>query len=159
MIHLVCGGAGAGKTTYSTALQGELGAIRFSIDEWMVTLFEDDSPSDPDFAWITARLARCDTQIWTVAKDLARRDVASVLDLGFQRAEHRAQFRQKAMATGLGVRLHYLDVAADERWRRVCRRNAEQGETYSLTVTRPMFDFIERLWEPPTTAELRAFNG
>ena len=26
-------------------------------------------------------------------------------------------------------------------------------------VTREMFDFVESLWEPPTDAEMRAYNG
>jgi pantothenate kinase-related protein Tda10 len=38
-VILVCGPVGAGKTTYSMALAKEIGAIRFSIDPWMQTLF------------------------------------------------------------------------------------------------------------------------
>ena len=34
-------------------------------------------------------------------------------------------------------------------------------ETYQLgfDVTREMFDFVEGLWEPPTDAEMLAYNG
>jgi hypothetical protein len=40
-------------------------------------------------------------------------------------------------------------------------RNAQKGETYQLgfDVTREMFDFVEGLWEPPTEAEMLAYNG
>jgi len=40
-------------------------------------------------------------------------------------------------------------------------RNAQKGETYQLgfDVTREMFDFVEGLWEPPTDAEMLAYNG
>jgi len=39
LIHLVCGSTGAGKTTYARALSERIGAVRFSIDEWMTALF------------------------------------------------------------------------------------------------------------------------
>ena len=44
LIHLIWGSTGAAKTTYALQLAPELGAIRFSIDEWMAALFWMDSP-------------------------------------------------------------------------------------------------------------------
>jgi hypothetical protein len=40
-------------------------------------------------------------------------------------------------------------------------RNAQKGETYQLgfDVTREMFDFVEGIWEPPTDAEMLAYDG
>ena len=57
------------------------------------------------------------------------------------------------------MRLHHLDVDAEERWLRVQRRNVERGDTYRLEVTREMFDFVETLWEPPMDAEFARLNG
>ena len=34
LLHMVCGGVGAGKTTYARKLADEIGGLRFSIDEW-----------------------------------------------------------------------------------------------------------------------------
>ena len=34
-----------------------------------------------------------------------------------------------------------------------------RGETFSLDVPKWMFDFMEKVWEPPTPAEMRAYNG
>ena len=39
LIHLICGSTGAGKTTYALELAERIGAVRFSIDEWMTALF------------------------------------------------------------------------------------------------------------------------
>jgi predicted kinase len=102
LIHLICGSTGAGKTNYALRLSDHLEGIRFSIDEWMATLFWMDTPQPLN-----------------------------------------------------------LDVPAEERWRRVETRNTRKGETYQLgfDVTREMFDFVERLWEPPTHAEMIAYNG
>ena len=64
-----------------------------------------------------------------------------------------------ATAAGLGVRLHFVDVDPAERWRRVEGRNHDRGETFRLAVTRPMFDFIETIWQPPDAGEMAALNG
>jgi hypothetical protein len=52
-----------------------------------------------------------------------------------------------------------VDLPVDERWRRVEQRNKARGETFSLTVDRAMFDFMEGRWEPPAKAEWQANGG
>jgi predicted kinase len=157
-IHLVAGSTGAGKTTFSMRLADEEGALRLSIDEWMVALFGPDQPAQIEFAWMMERVNRCEAVMWTVALDAARRGVSSVIDCGLTRADHRRKWAELALEAGLPVVLHHLDVPADECWRRVERRNTERGETFRLEVTREMFDFVETLWEPPTAEEMAALN-
>jgi predicted kinase len=157
MIHLICGSTGAGKTTYAVRLSAELGAVRFSIDEWMTALFWMDTPQPLVPAWSGERVERCLSQIWAVASQVAARGVPCVLDGGFSAA----RFARLASEAKLSAQLHFLDVPAEERWRRVQARNAERGATYQLDfdVTREMFDFVEALWEPPTEAEMAALDG
>ncbi len=159
LIHLVTGSTGAGKTTYALKLAVEIGAVRFSIDDWMVSLFGPDQPATLDFAWMMARVNRCEAQMWALILQTAALGVPCILDVGLTKAQHRTKFADLARAAGLRVQLHHVDVPVEERWRRVERRNAEKGETFRLEVTRPMFNFIERMWEPPTEAEMRALNG
>lgn len=159
MIHLICGSTGAGKTTYANELRQQLGALHLSIDDWMVTLFAPDAPPQMSWPWIEERVLRCERQILATALDLACTDVPSILDLGLQRADQRRRVAERAAAAGVGVRLHFLDIDAGERWRRVERRNEQQGETFRMKVTRPMFDFIETIWQPPTPEEMSAFDG
>jgi predicted kinase len=160
-VHLICGSTGAGKTTYALRLSDDIGAVRFSIDEWMSALFWMDTPQPLDPAWSIERVERCSSMIWRTALDVAMRGVPVILDIGLTRAEVRAKYAALAREAGLGVRLHFVEVPADERWRRVEARNSRKGETYQLTfdVTREMFDFVETLWEPPTEAELAACDG
>jgi len=157
--HLVCGSTGAGKTTHALRLVQELGALHFSIDDWMVRLFGPDQSPKRDWPWIAERLGRCEPLIVETAVEVGRRGVSSVLDLGFQRGDHRQRIAQRALGVGLAVRLHFIDVSAEERWRRVDNRNDARGETYRVTVTRPMFDFIESIWQPPSTDEMAALDG
>ncbi len=159
MIHLICGSTGAGKTTYANELRHRLGALHLSIDDWMVTLFATDTPPQMSWPWIEERVLRCERQILATALDLARTGAPSILDLGLQRADQRRRVAERAAAAGVGVRLHFLDIDATERWRRVERRNEQQGETFRMKVTRPMFDFIETIWQPPTAEEMSALDG
>jgi hypothetical protein len=75
------------------------------------------------------------------------------------RLDRRQRVARQAQAAGLTVRLHFIDVPAEERWRRVSGRNGVQGETYRVTVIRPMFDFIESIWQPPSPDEMAALDG
>ena len=159
MIHLICGSTGAGKTTYATRLRQQLGALHLSIDDWMVTLFVPDLPPQRDWPWVEERLLRCEQQILVTALELARTGVPSILDLGLQRVAQRRRVAEHASAAGIGVRLHFLDVDAKERWRRVEQRNRQQGETFRMKVSRPMFDFIETIWQPPTDDEMSVLDG
>jgi predicted kinase len=159
LFHIICGSTGAGKSTYSRKLAEEVGGLHFAIDDWMVTLFWKDSPQPIEFAWAMERVNRCEAQIAKLALAGCARGVAAVLDLGFTKAEHRAKFAEIARAARVGVKLHFLDVAADVRWERVEGRNAEKGDSYSLEVNREMFDFVEGMWQPPDAAEMAALNG
>jgi predicted kinase len=157
--HLVCGSTGAGKTTYALDLTQRLDGIRFSIDEWMIGLFSKDKPEPLPFDWVAERVERCEQQIGRMATRCARAGAAPVLDLSFLRARSRVNFVALAEQTGFSVALHFLDVPAEERWKRVQARNETRGETFSLEISKGMFDFMEKLWEPPSPAEMHAYNG
>jgi len=161
LIHLICGSTGAGKTTYALGLTQRLSGVRFSIDDWMTTLFWKDSPQPIEPAWAIERIERCYAQIWSTARQVAARGVPCVLDLGFIQVSNRDKFAALAREAGLAAQLHLLDVPAEERWRRVRARNLDKSETYQLDfdVTREMFDFVESMWEPPTEEEMRALHG
>lgn len=151
---LVCGGTGAGKTTYSIALAKEIGAVRFSIDPWMKTLFEKDLTRF-DFEWISERVQRCTQQIWSVSKQILALQGNVVLDLAFQSKQQRSTAFEQAKQLGITAELHYLDVPSDIRKKRVAKRNQEKDpEVYSFEVTDFMFDFMEPKFEVPDEAEL-----
>jgi predicted kinase len=158
-VIIITGSTGAGKTSYAIDLAKRLGGVRFSIDEWMTTMFWMDSPNPIEFEWTMARIGRCEAQILEQVAALSALGVPSVLDLGFTRADHRARFASAATTMRATASLHWVDVPTDERWRRVQQRNAEKGETFAMTVDRDMFDFMEGQWQPPGEAEMTAMNG
>ena len=152
-VHMVYGPSGAGKTTFSIELAGQLNGVHFSIDRWMQDLFGDDLPETLSFEWLYARVRRCEERIWAMAKTLVPLDVNVVLDLGFMTRADRQRFEVYAQNAGFELERHYLTASKKERRERVMARNEEQGETYAVTVSPDMFEFADGLFEPPAPAE------
>ena len=115
-IILIVGCTGAGKTTYALKLADKLGAVRFSIDEWMTALFWADSPQPLQFQWTMERVERCEAQIFAMARQLAGRGITSVLDLGFTKLAHRDKFREFAAEAGLAAAVHFPLAAIRSRY-------------------------------------------
>ncbi|WP_174301766.1 ATP-binding protein [Caulobacter sp. S45] len=158
-LHFLVGSTGAGKTTYAKRFCTETGAVLFSIDEWMTTLFWMDSPQPLQPAWSMERIDRCSQQIWDTAVQVARAGVACMLEVGFASRACRRKYAELANKAGLTVQLHVLDVPIEDRWERIRLRNQQddgQGQL-SFPITREMFDFTERFWEPPTPDEVAEF--
>ena len=151
---LICGATGAGKTTYSLQLANPSNAIRFSIDEWMKHLFWTDAPETRIYEWALERVERCERQILALCAQMAAASQELVLDLGFFAQAQRQRVRHTLEGMGISTCIHYLPVPMEERWRRVAARNSEKGETFSLEVSRGMFDFSEALFEVPSASEL-----
>lgn len=153
-VILVTGGTGAGKTTYALKLADEIGAVRFSIDDWMTGLFWMDAPDPPSFEWVMARIGRVEAIIRLTAEQTLSRGVPVILDLGFTKSDHRKTFANWAGELGYAPVLHWVDVPGDIRWDRVKGRNTEKGETFAMEVPREMFDFMENEWEAPRDDEM-----
>lgn len=152
-IILVTGGTGAGKTTYSQKLCKEIGALRFSIDDWMTGLFWMDAPEGgATFDWAMTRIERAEGLIRQTAKQALAQNLSIILDLGFTKANHRQDFSKWGQSLGYSCELHWIDIPQDIRWERVQGRNREKGESYTMDVTREMFDFMEGEWEMPSKA-------
>ncbi len=152
---LVCGPNGAGKTTHSISLAKKLGAVRFSIDPWMQTLFAKDMTS-LDYEWMIDRVYRCYDQIWEVSEQILVLGGNVVLDLGFTTQAQRAVFADKAKDLNINAEVHYLVVDRDTRLKRIEKRNHEKDPAvYAFEVTRVMFDFMEPRFEIPGPDELR----
>ena len=158
-LHFLVGSTGAGKTTYAIRFCRDVGAVRFSIDEWMSALFWMDSPQPIEPAWSMERVRRCSNQMWDTALQVAKLGTPCMLEAGFASRSNRSRYATMAVKAGLTVQFHVLDAPVDERWRRVQERNGRpdsQGQL-SFPLTREMFDFTETFWEPPTDEEMARY--
>jgi predicted kinase len=155
-IHLLLGPVGAGKSTLAAQLAHEHGAVAFDLDDWMTTLFGDDTrPETGVMGWYVERTQRVTRQIWAVASAILDTGADVVLELGLVQRRARADFLRRVDDSGHELRIYVLDAPRDERRRRVERRNAEQGATFSMVVPSAVFELASDLWEPLDADERR----
>lgn len=151
---LISGSTGAGKTTYSRKLAKEKGALVFSIDEWMRTLFWMDAPKSGDVNWALERVQRCENQIWLIAKKLLDSGQSVIFDLGFSKRDQRERFKSFIVSSGHHYELHFLDVSVEIRRNRVKERNLKKSDTFEFNVDEATFEWMESYFERPTQEEL-----
>jgi predicted kinase len=96
-------------------------------------------------------------ELWRLAQEILRLSLSVVLDFGLWARSERDALRVAARELGVGVELHYLDVPADELWRRVEARNAAPPWN-ACPIARSDLDAWLRAFEAPTAAELALFD-
>ena len=147
---LTCGLPGAGKTTLARQLAADRGAARLTTDEWLWAL-----GSTP---WNATTQRKVEQQLRQLAQEILRLGLSVVLDFGLWARSERDELRSVARAVGVGVELHYLDVPAEELWRRIDARNA-QPPWDAHPIRRADLDGWLPLFEAPDAAELDLFDA
>jgi predicted kinase len=142
VVHLVHGYLGAGKTTFAKRLERELPAVRFSPDEWMVTLHGHDPPA-ADFAGHLERVLELIHVMWPRVTKVG---VDVILDFGFWSRRSRDQVRRLGAEHGATTRLYALGCAEDTARARCQQRNLDLGG--SLFISPETFDALRARFEP-----------
>jgi predicted kinase len=139
-LFVTCGLPGAGKTTLAKQLEADHGAVRFSPDEWMTDLWDQDLR------------ALIESRMWETAQRILALGGNVVIDFGSWAREERDVLREGARRLGASVELHYLDVPLDELVRRVEDRNREG-------ITRAHLEEWQEVIEVPDQAEFALFDA
>ena len=147
---LTCGLPGSGKTTLARRLATERHAVRLTKDEWLV-----DIGSSP---WDEPTRVKVEQKLWQLAQEILRLGLSVVLDFGLWARVERDELRAAARDLGVGVELHFLDVPAEELWRRIEARNGEPPWE-SFPIQRAHLDEWVGLFQPPDRSELALFDA
>jgi len=146
---LMCGLPGSGKTTLARRLAHELPALRLCADEWMTQLgfgLNDDGARE-----------RVEILFWALAQQVLGLGQSVILESGFWSRSDRDEKRLGARGLGALVELHYLEVPVEELWRRIGRRNAEEGWG-TVPITHHRLKKWAGFFEAPDSDELELFD-
>jgi predicted kinase len=92
-----------------------------------------------------------------VAREILRLGLSVVLDFGLWARIERDEMRTVARDLGVGVELHYLEVAADELWRRLEVRNSAPPWD-SEPIGREDLEEWLAIFQAPDDAEVALFD-
>lgn len=147
---LIVGLPGAGKTTRARQLEGELGAIRFTPDEWMSPLF--------GVSQVGGRRWVLESQLlWGIAARALTLGVSVILDYGCWSEEERDLFRIRAHELGALAEIVVLDLPLDELWRRLEARNAALPAG-TFRISREELEEWAAKFEVPSDAEMARWD-
>lgn len=129
-LHLMVGLPCTGKTTLALTLEREHSAIRLTVDEWHLRLFDQDA-EDPEH---NARHSLIESLLWEVASRALALGTNVILDFGFWTREEREDFRSRAKHLGASSEVHFLDIPPDELLRRL---SAKKRTTLEILFQNP----------------------
>ncbi len=123
--------------------------MRLTKDEWLWAL-----GSTP---WDRATREKIERELWHLAQEILVLGLSVVLDFGLWSRTERDEMRTVARGLGVGVELHYLEVAAEELWRRIEVRNSAPPWD-SKPIRRADLDEWLAIFEAPDASELGLFD-
>lgn len=142
-LHLIHGIPGSGKTTFARKLEQEIHAVRFSPDEWMVTL-HGTNPPEPLFREQHERIMAL---IWEHVGRVLRAGCDVILEGGFWSRASRDDARRRAEEFCVPCKFYALRCSVEEARRRVSARTKTMPPG-TLEITDTTFDFLLGKLEP-----------
>ena len=142
---IVCGLPGSGKTTLAKAIEGRLGAVRFSPDEWMADLSLD--------LYDEERRGKVEKLQWRLGQQLLALGQIVIIEWGTWGRSERDALRSGARALGAAAELHYVSAPEDVLLERIQGRRME-----SPPIERDMLRRWSEIFQAPTPEEMDLYD-
>ncbi len=119
-VYLICGRICCGKTTYAKKMCSESNAVLLSVDEIMLSLF-DQCCGEKMHMEFEQRLKE---YLLNKSLELIKQDINVILDWGFWTKEERESIKNFFSSRGIEAEMHYIEIS-DETWHhRLNKRNS-----------------------------------
>jgi predicted kinase len=148
ILHMLCGKAGAGKSTLSAKLARMPGTILVAQDPWMAALYPEMRTVDDYLRHVPRLRAAMGPHLAA----LMRAGLSIVFDWPANTLATRDWMRSLAAEAGAEHRLHWLDAPDAVCLDRLAERNRAGDHPYA-GMTRAQFEEITRYFEPPLPEE------
>lgn len=150
MLYLIHGFIASGKTTYAKKLGAKTGAMRFTLDEWMVHFYGVNPPVEK-FAEYEENIK---AMIWIMAEKFLQNGISVILDYGFWKRSDRDDYRTRAKALDVSCELHVLLLDDTTALTRLKSRTNEipDGE---LFIDENAYQTLKQKFEPLGEDEAR----
>jgi len=152
LLHLISGLPGAGKSTYAQQLQLRTGAVVFTLDRFLITMFGRYDVPDVGGEEHVRRVLACREVIWMSAEKLLVHGSDVILDDGYFLREHRRKVIDSAAALGATAKIHFIDTPLDEIRKRLADRNRNLP-VYNFAIEPGTLEGCLRLFETPSDAD------
>lgn len=144
---------GSGKTTYARKLETELGIVRFTKDEWTVSLLGNSPHTDTvhrdKYFEYDEKMAKLATEI---ALRFLQTGTSVIIDDGFWYRKQRDDMRRILQEMGAEAKFYYLDTPVAVMRDRTLKRS-ENPPLDSFYITEQEFNDYWTLFQPPTGDE------
>lgn len=148
MIYLLCGLPSSGKTTLANKIVTEQGAMRFTLDQRMISKY-DLSFDDDRYGPLAAQEKEL---IWHEARPILNGGGHVVFDWSLWSRAARQEWTTRAINAGFDYLLYYLDIPlANLRQRLEARNAARPPGVHVISVAE--LERFHPLFEPPSASE------
>lgn len=146
-VYLICGKICCGKTTYAKKLCTENNSILLSVDEIMLSLFDQCCGEKLHMEYER----RIKNYLFDKSLEIIEKGFDVVLDWGFWTKEERNSVKEFYKSRNIDYELHYIEID-DETWEyQLNKRNNEilenKTKAYYLEYNRAL-EFASRFEEP-----------
>ncbi len=150
-VFIMCGKLCSGKSTYANRIRKEHNAVILSIDEIMLSLFEQGAGEKHDYFVEKTR-----EYLYKKSLEIVESGINVVLDWGFWTRKEREYAKEYYSSRHIEHEFYYLDVDPDTWNRRILKRNQDvlNHESDAYYVDEGLAGKFEAIFEIPTKDEI-----
>ena len=138
----------SGKTRLARDIETKQNAVRFTLDEWMIALY-DYTIFDGEYGRYATRVQE---MVWETAVRILDLGTDIILDWSLWNPERRSKWIDRAKAAGADYKLYYLNIPQSVLQQRLAERNLNLPPG-AHPIPADELDRFRAIFQPPTEDE------